>query len=504
MKPMPGSNRLILGLPSPVELRHALDGWRRGTGPLYQRLAEALADAAERGELLPGTRLPPERDLAVHLGVARTTVSAAYKQLELRGLVARRQGRGTHVTGAEGAEAGARAAELTTSLQRNVLFRRLGEDPADAVDLLSICEAPGPAVREVLTSAGAAVNVGELADEHGYLPLGYPPLRRAVAAHLTARGLVTDAEEILITAGAQQALSLLASYYVTPGAMVVVEDPTFPGAIDAFRTAGARILTVPVGQAGTDVGLLAATISQSQVRAVYLMPTFHNPTGCVVPTQARRELAQLSQITGIPFIEDNTLAELALGNEPPLPLAAYARGAQIASVGSLSKVFWAGLRVGWIRGPRPVIAQLGRLKAVTDLGTSLVSQAIAVNLLADADRVWDLRRRELAERLALLQDLLGRHLPDWSWRPPGGGLCIWARLPDGSSTELAQIASRHGVLIAPGSVMSPAGRFDEHIRLPFDYRPAKLEQGVRRLSRAWRAYRGVLDAQGPQRIDVIV
>jgi DNA-binding transcriptional MocR family regulator len=234
------------------------------------------------------------------------------------------------------------------------------------------------------------------------------------------------------------------------------------------------------------------------------MPTFHNPTGCVVPAQARRELARLCQVRGIPFIEDNTLAELALGTRPPLPLAAYARSAPVASVGSLSKVFWAGLRVGWIRAPRPVIAQLGRLKAVTDLGTSLVSQAIAVNLLADADRIWDLRRRELAERLTLLQDLLGRHLPGWTWRPPEGGLCVWARLPDGSSADLAQIAGRHGVLIAPGSVMSPTGRFDEYVRLPFDYREERLEQGIGRLGRAWQAYRGMLDAHGTRRIDVIV
>ncbi len=501
---MPRSNRLSFGLSSPVELSTALDGWRRGTGPLAQRLAAALAGAAERGELLPGTRLPPERDLATHLGVARTTVSAAYRQLEHGGLVARRQGRGTHVTGAGGALAGGRAAELTTSLQRNVLFRRLGEDPPDAIDLLGSYEVPGQAIREALARAGAAINVGELAEGPGYLPLGYPPLRRAVAAHLTARGLATDEEEILITAGAQQALSLLASYYVSPGSTVVVEDPTFPGAIDAFRTAGARILTVPVGAAGADAGLLAATVSQSPVRAVYLMPTFHNPTGSVVPAQARRELARLCQVSGIPFIEDNTMAELALGSEPPPPLAAYAPDAQIMSVGSLSKVFWAGLRVGWIRAPRPVIAQLGRLKAVTDLGTSLVSQAIAVNLLANADSIWELRRRELAERLALLQDLLGRHLPGWTWRPPGGGLCLWVRLPDGSSTELAQVAGRHGVLIAPGPVMSATGRFDEHVRLPFGYRQETLEQGIARLGRAWQAYRGVLDAHGPRRIDVIV
>ena len=240
------------------------------------------------------------------------------------------------------------------------------------------------------------------------------------------------------------------------------------------------------------------------MRAVYLMPTFHNPTGCVLPEQGRRDLARLCRVSGIPFIEDNTLAELALGSEPPPPLASYARDAPIVSVGSLSKVFWAGLRVGWIRASRPVIAQLGRLKAVADLGTSLVSQAIAVNLLAEADRVWDLRRRELAGRLALLEDLLERHLPGWSWRRPGGGLSVWARLPDGSSTDLAQIAGRHGVLIAPGPVLSPTGRCDEYVRLPFDHRPETLEQGIARLGRAWQAYRGMLDAQGPRRIDVIV
>jgi DNA-binding transcriptional MocR family regulator len=498
------ANQRGSGLSPPAELRDVLGGWRQGGGPLHRRLALALAEAAEREDLLPGTRLPPERILAAHLGVARTTVSAAYRQLESRGLVVRRQGRGTHVAGADGAGAGARAAELTTSLQRNVLFRRLGEAPADAVDLLGSCAAPGRAVRDALTAAGAAVDVGVLADGHGYVPLGHLPLRRAIAARLTARGLLTAEEEILITGGAQQAISLLASYYLTPGAVILVEDPTFPGAIDAFRTAGGRILTVPVRQAGADADVLAATISQAPVQAVYLMPTFHNPVGCVMPEQGRRQLARLCRVSGIPFIEDNTVAELALGSEPPPPLAAYARDAQIVSVGSLSKAFWAGLRVGWIRAPRPVIAQLGRLKAVADLGTSLVSQAVAVNLLADADRIWDLRRRELAGGLALLQDLLERHLPGWTWRRPGGGLCIWARLPEGSSTELAQIAGRHGVLIAPGPVMSPTGRFDEHVRLPFDHRPHVLEQGIRRLGRAWQAYRGVLEADGPRRIDVIV
>ena len=488
----------------PVELRDALGGWRQGTGPLHQQLATALAAAVERQDLLPGAKLPPERALAAQLGVARTTVSAAYEQLERSGLVHRRQGRGTHVAGAVGADGGARAADLATSLQRNVLFRRIGESPADAVDLLGSSAPPSQPVREALAAAARSVNAGELAGGPGYLPLGYPPLRRAIAARITAQGLVTAEEEILVTGGAQQAISLLASCYVTPGAAVVLEDPTFPGAIDAFRAAGGRILPVPVRRDGADPDALAVTLAQAAVRLVYLMPTFHNPTGCVMSEPARRETARLCRISGIPVIEDNTVADLSLGCEPPLPLAAYGRGAHVVSIGSLSKLFWAGLRVGWIRASRSAIAQLGQLKAVADLGCSLVSQAIAVGMLADVERLSDLRRAELTLRLALLEDLLHGALPDWRWRRPEGGLCIWARLPAGSSAELAQVAARRGVLIAPGPLMSPTGRFDEFIRLPFDHEPAVLREGVRRLASAWQSYAAALHSYGSSRMDVIV
>lgn len=494
--------------PLPIELRNALSGWRDGEGPLGPRLAAALTAAMDRQDLLPGTRLPPERLLAAHLGVARATVSAAYDLLRQRGLVSRRQGRGTHVTGADGAGAGARAAELTTSLQRNVLFRRLGESPADAIDFLASSGSPGPEVRAALAASASAVDAGALTCGPGYLPLGYPPLRHVIANRLTVRGLPTAEEEILVTGGGQQAISLLAACYLAPGSTVVLEDPTFPGAIDAFRAIGGRILTVPAGEGG-EAGeayaeVLAATISRNPVRVIYLMPTFHNPVGRVLPEPARREVARLGRVSGIPIIEDDTLAELALDGEPPPPVAAYARDAQLVSIGSLSKLFWAGLRIGWIRAPRPVIAQLGRLKAVADLGTSLFSQAIAVNLLAGHDRVRDARCRELSGRLELMQDLLRRLLPGWTWRRPQGGLCVWARLPDGSSTELAQVASRHGVLIAPGPAMSPTGRFDEFVRLPFDHDPVTLEQGIVRLASAWQAYQAELDSHGPRRVEVIV
>jgi DNA-binding transcriptional MocR family regulator len=501
---MRAANQSGIGMRLPVELGGALEGWRLGEGSLQRRLAAALAAAVERRDLLPGTKLPPERDLAAQLGVARTTVSAAYELLERRGLVERRQGRGTHVTGGDGTPLGQRAAELTTSLQRNVIFRRLTEGSPGAIDLLGSSAPPGAAIRQAVATAASAIDLDQLMSDHGYYPLGYPPLRQAIAAYLSARGLPTTQEQVLVTGGAQQAISLLAAYYVSPGSVIVLEDPTFPGAVDAFRAAGARILSVPLHAAGADIGLLASTISQGTVRSVYLMPTFHNPTGTVMPAAVRRELARFARASEVPIIDDNTLAELALGCEPPPPLAAYDREAPIITIGSLSKLFWAGLRVGWIRASRSAIAQLGQLKAVADLGCSLVSQAIAVGLMADVERIGDLRRAELAGRLDLLEDLLYGMLPDCRWRRPQGGLSIWARLPAGSSAELAQVASRHGVLIAPGSLMSPTGGFDEFIRLPFDHEPAVLRDSIRRLASAWQSYAAALDSYGSSRMDVIV
>jgi DNA-binding transcriptional MocR family regulator len=501
---MSRTNQRKIGSTLPLELRRALDGWESGKGPLYQRLATALASAVERQELLAGTRLPPERLLAAQLNIGRSTVGAAYKLLHTRGLVDRRQGRGTQILSCDGVLAGGRPGELATSLQRNLLFRHLGESSDETVDLLGSCSPPSAPVRQAIAAAIAAIDLDELARDHGYLPLGYPPLRRAVAAHLGALGLPSAEEEVLITGGAQQAISLIATCYLMPGQVVVVEDPTFPGAIDAFRTVGARIFTVPAGHSGPDVDLLAATITHNAVQAVYLMPTFHNPTGALMPESARRELARLSRTARVPIIEDDTLAELALGHEAPPPIAALARDAPIVSIGSLSKLFWGGLRVGWIRGPRSMIAQLGRIKAILDLGTSLLSQAVAAALLVEAERIRELRRRELAARLALLRELLERLLPSWRWREPAGGVSLWARLPFGSSTELAQLASRHRVLIVPGTVMSAIGGLDEFVRLPFDHERNVLEEGMRRLARAWEDYSATVEEQAARRLDIVV
>lgn len=184
-------------------------------------------------------------------------------------------------------------------------------------------------------------------------------------------------------------------------------------------------------------------------------------------------------------------------------MAAFAKDAPVLTIGSLSKLFWSGLRLGWIRGPHDLIARLSRWKALADLGSPWHTQAMALHLLAETASAEKERRRESAARLALLTDLLHKHLPTWTFRKPDGGLLLWARLPAGDANQLAQVARRHGVAIVPGSANSPEHRFADHVRLPFVADAAPMQEGVVRLARAWQEYQQTLGQRGG-RFEVIV
>jgi DNA-binding transcriptional MocR family regulator len=239
-------------------------------------------------------------------------------------------------------------------------------------------------------------------------------------------------------------------------------------------------------------------------RLVYLIPTYQNPVGGVLSEPNRRTLADLIQQHQIPLLDDDSLSGLSIQGDPPPPVAAFAPNAPILTINSLSKLFWAGLRVGWIRAPELIIGQLGRLKAVTDLGGSLASQVIATRLIGDYEGMRAARRPIISNRLELVTQLLAELLPSWTWDTPQGGLCLWARLPYGSATEFAQVALRKGVSIVAGSVASSDGSFDDHIRLPFGHRPDVLEQGVRRLASAWQIYAPDSESRAAQSMTVIV
>jgi DNA-binding transcriptional MocR family regulator len=468
----------------------SIGDWRSAwRGPLYARLARALQDGIERGDLAAGSRLPPERPLAEALGVSRTTVVLAYGQLRRQALLESRQGSGTWVPRrAGGPSRRAHMEEGRRSFLVDAVTRAAAEEPADSIGFMGACL---PAAGRFLDAAwqAAQADVSALARGAGYSPQGLPALRQEVAARYQARGLPTAPDEILITGGAQQAIDILARFLVGEGDGVVLEDPTYPGAIDAFALARARLLPVAVGRAGADTAALARLVAQAKPALVYLVATFHNPTGTVLPEAGRRDVARLAAETGVTIVEDESLADLSFGSEPPPPIAAFAPRASLLTVGSTSKLFWAGLRVGWIRGPRPLIARLTRSKVVADLSGSVVSQALAARLLPRRDEIVRVRRREIRSRFEYLAEQLRQRLPEWSFVPPEGGLTLWVRLPVANAEELARIAPRYGVSIVPGPVHSPKSGFTDHLRLPFVMEESLIAEGIARLARAWEACR---------------
>jgi DNA-binding transcriptional MocR family regulator len=460
----------------PIELAERLGRWSSGRGPLHVLLAARLRRLIDEGELPPGAPLPPDRALALALAVGRSTVIAAYDLLRQDGRIVRRQGSGTRVAGTQAGGPGGVRHTTSAPIFLNLL------EPRDGVIPLA-CAAPDrppPELAEAYARVAPAL-AGTIGDI-GYHPAGHPAARRAIADHYARRGIGTGPERILVTNGAQQALSLLARALLAPGDRVLVEGPTYPGALEAFREQAAVPRSLPVGLGG-----LAAAATEHGAALAYVISTFHNPTGSVLPALARRALVRDAAAAGLPLIDDEVLSELAFpGVAVPPPLAAH--GDEVISVGSLSKSVWGGLRVGWVRAPEPLIARLARLLAVHDLGGNVPAQLVAADLLARHDTLTGREAPGREARHDHLRAELARRLPAWDAPAVRGGQTLWVRLPCGDGTSFAQAALRQGVAVLPGSGLDASGHDHDHVRLHFVAPRDELTEAVRRLAQAWRHY----------------
>lgn len=449
-----------------ANLADLLGRWASGRGPLYLLLAAQLRGLIDDGLLPPGATLPPDRVLARRLAVARGTVVAAYDLLQQEGRVVRRRGSGTRVASAD-----LPATRTTNEVGSNPLLSHILHPP-DGVTLLT-CAAPDeppPLLADAFSEAVTLLPRRDL----GYHPAGHPALRSAIAAYYTRRGLPTDAAEIIVTTGAQQALTLLTGLLVSPGDTVQTETPTYPGALEVFRHAAAVV------RSGVDAAQRPALI--------YVTPTASNPTGAIMDSAERRRLAASAATHDVPLIDDEVCAELCFSGDTPPPLAAFTPGEQVITVSSLSKLVWGGLRVGWIRAAAPLAARLARLRAVHDLGGDVLSQLAAVSVLSRLD---DVRRARVEVLRSGHDHLLGElraKLPSWEFAPALGGQTIWIRLPRGEADAFAQVALRHGVAVPPGRSFDPLGGHADHLRLHFLFPPAELTAAVDALAAAWEAY----------------
>ncbi|QMV24448.1 aminotransferase class I/II-fold pyridoxal phosphate-dependent enzyme [Streptomyces sp. SCUT-3] len=451
----------------------AAAGARRG--PAYRDLADGVRLLVTEGRLAVAARLPAERGLAAALGVSRTTVAAAYEELRARGFAVSRRGAGTWTALPPG------RAVPTAGLQP------LPPEQAGAVIDLGSAALPAPEPWLSSAAASAAADIGRYTTAHGHYPAGLPLLREAVAERFTARGLPTSPDQVLVTTGAMGALNLLLGHLSARGDRGAVEAPSYANALQQMRRAGVRQVPVGTGPEGWDMGQWRRVLRDAAPRFAYVVPDFHNPTGVLVPEEQRRDLVSLARNCGTVLVVDETMAEMAAGDGVVLPRPTAALdpgGSTVVTVGSAGKVFWGGLRIGWLRGPAELVRRLAAERAHHDLGTPVLEQLLTHRLLTEhLPQVLAFQRaRVLANRDAVTA-ALHRELPHWSFTVPDGGLTLWVRTGV-SGARLAAAGEHLGVRIASGPRFGVDGAFEPYIRVPLTVGAGLADEAAARLAAA--------------------
>ncbi len=489
--------------------------------PVYLQIRDAIREQILSGRLAGGEKLLPERKLASALRINRSTVLAAYRELKDEGLVEARVGSGTVVKAPPPRPGGPGpfpAAPLpwrslfgsSAAREHDPLLRDLLE-LTERRDVLSLAAGlPAPELLPIDTFSRIAV---EVLAEHGAEALlhspteGLTPFRESLAALTASRGIPCTAAEVLVTSGSQQGLDLAARVFLDPGDAVVVEEPTYFGALEAFRTAQVRLLGVPVDGDGMRTDLLEALLERHRPKLIYTLPTFQNPSGAVMSLARRRHLLELAARHGVPVLEDDSYSDLRYDGEPLPALAALDAadaggtgdsGARVLYLSSLSKVLVPGFRLGWLRAPEPVVRQLALAKQAIDLHSGTLGQLLVDRFLRDGLFAPHaaLLRREYARRRAAILGALSELAPGrLSFVRPAGGYYVWARAGVGVlEGRLLAEAAREGVAFLPGAACHVHPPAETFLRLNFTHQtPERIREGVGRLARALAA----AEAEGP-------
>lgn len=468
----------------------ALD--RTNGSALYLQLTEALAMAVASDGLSLEERLPSERELAGVLGVSRTTVVAAYRELESRGLVRGHVGRGTFVVGGgdvdnEGAPFAWRG-KLASGARRfsDPALRVLVEEaPAGTVSfgagMPALDHFPMDTIRRLtdrVLRRGAEASLGLLPTE------GHPPLREAIAKRCGTRP-----EEVLVVSGAQQGLDLVTRCLVDPGDTVVMDRPGYLGAVQTFLSAGANVVGWDFERA--DPGELEDLLLRYRPKLIYTNPTFQNPTGRTLALPERKEVLRVARRHRVAVVEDEPYRDLPFPGTPAPPptLRELDEGGLVIHLGTFSKTLAAGLRLGWVLAPEAVIEQLALVKARSDIFGNSISQLVVAEVLVSGlfDAHVESLREEHERRYRVLIRSLERRLPPGvlSWRTVEGGMYLWCRLlaPRLESSRLQREAAETGVSFVTGRPFYADGGGESHLRLCYTrLPPADIERGIELLA----------------------
>ena len=485
---------------------------RQSQIPLYQQIKTYLRQGILSGSLAPDTRLPASRQLAEDLGVNRITVENAYAELEAEGLVISKLGSGTYVLQPDqllpfpknNFDTAWPLWQQNLSIHDQTGRNKLSEiEPAPKRDFRLISFASGigdanmfPAeeFRKVLQSVMrrdgiAALDYGERS--------GYGPLRESISHILASQGLHTQPENILITAGSQQALSLVSQLLLNPGDVILVESPTYSGALDLFRALGFKVIGIPIDEQGMQVEALEKLLQQYHPKLIYTIPNFHNPTGTCLNGTRRRQLLVLADRYNVPILEDDFVGDLRYEGRTQPALKALDPGGRVIYVSTFSKMLMPGLRVGFLAADGPVYDSLVNFKRVNDLATStLIEHALEAYVTVGRYQAHLHRSCQIfRKRRDVMAAAIKRYLPtSVRFDLPQGGLFIWLQLPkDLISEELLPLAREEGVEFAPGSPFFPEKiKSSSWLRLNFVAQaPSEIEEGIKRLGKAIKRLRKI-------------
>ncbi|MFD3556083.1 PLP-dependent aminotransferase family protein [Streptomyces goshikiensis] len=449
--------------------------------PAYRTLADGIRLLVLEGRVPVAARLPAERELAVALGLSRTTVAAAYEALRGEGFLESRRGAGSWTSVPAGNPLPARGLEPLP--------------PESLGSMIDLGCAALPAPEPWLTKAvqGALEELPPYAHTHGDYPAGLPALRRMLADRYTERGIPTMPEQIMVTTGAMGAIDAICSLFAGRGERIAVESPSYANILQLMRAAGVRLVPVAMadGLGGWDMTVWRQVLRDAAPRLAYVVADFHNPTGALASEDQRRAMVEAARSAGTVLVVDETMAELRLDPDVAMPRAVCSfdpAGSTVITVGSASKAFWAGMRIGWVRAAPDVIRSLVAARAYADLGTPVLEQ-LAVNWLMRTggwEEAVGIRRDQARENRDALVAAVRRELPDWEFEVPRGGLTLWARAGGLSGSRLAEVGERVGVRVPSGPRFGVDGAFEGYVRLPFTVGGPVAEEAAARLAAAAR------------------
>ncbi|HKA13880.1 MAG TPA: PLP-dependent aminotransferase family protein [Myxococcota bacterium] len=472
-----------------------------GGRPVYLQIAAAVRAAIARNGLGSGARLPAIRDLARELGVHRDTVATAYEALAADGVIESAVGRGTFVAPGEAARqepVAPFAPALAPVVERLLEFDRARPrfgSARDAVAMHALIPDPSLYPAEPFRRAlnRALARGGPELLLYGS-PQGDAALREVLAKRMTDAALPVSADELVLCHGASQGIALALRLFCEAGDAVAVEEPTYNNVLGAALALGVRTAPVPMRDGGADLARLEQTLARPDVKALYTIPTFHNPMGTTTGLAHRQSLLAIARRAGVPVIEDGYEMDLRFAGAPIAPLAGLDPSGIAVHLFSFSKSLFPGARVGAVSARGRLREALLALKQASDLSDALPLQAALSEFVASGeyDRHLARLRRVLRGRRDALLEALAQHMPEGAhWTTPEGGYQIWLELPGPIDTrDLLADAVAQGVLFAPGSQFFSDGRPSNGMRLAFAMAGEDaLRRGVERIARVVAAHR---------------